>query len=221
MKCVAIIPAAGSGSRFGGAVPKQYLELGGLPVIVHVLKRFASEPRIDHVVVAASADQSSRMREIFGEHGLSATIVAGGVTRQQSVLAGLRSAIESGADLVAVHDSVRPFFTSNLLREVLDAAIEVGGAVPALPVSDTIHRAVGDLIRETLERSTLYAAQTPQCFRAQVLRDCLERAESEGLNGTDEGAVVARYGHAVRLVAGEVHNIKITTPDDLFLAARL
>lgn len=221
MKCVAIIPAAGSGTRFGGVVPKQYLELGGKPIIVHVLNRFASAPRIDGIVVAAGSDQFDRLRELLARERIAATVVEGGATRQQSVLAGLKEAIGAGAGVVAVHDSVRPLFSQKLLDETLDAAIDAGGAVPALPVSDTIHRGAGDLIRETLDRSTLYAAQTPQCFRAPLLLECLERAERESLSGTDEGAMVARYGHAVRLVPGEVHNIKITTPDDLFLAERL
>jgi 2-C-methyl-D-erythritol 4-phosphate cytidylyltransferase len=140
--------------------------------------------------------------------------VAGGETRQQSVIRALRAA-EGEYDLVAVHDAVRPFFRLSTFRAVLDAAAEHGAALPALPITDTIHTTRDDFLDLTLDRSTLAAAQTPQCFRFEVLRDVLERAERESAEGTDEAGLAARYGYKVKVIPGDPTNIKITHPEDL------
>jgi 2-C-methyl-D-erythritol 4-phosphate cytidylyltransferase len=201
-----IIPAAGSGARFGGEVPKQYLTLGGRSILDLVIDRFLAITFVDELIVAVAADRREPDRE-------RVRFVAGGSSRQESVSNAL--AVADGFDLVAVHDAVRPFFPTAMVRALLDAAGEVGASVPVLPVTDTIHATRDAEIVATLERSTLVAAQTPQCFRLEILRDVLARAARGGDMGTDEAGLAARYGFSVRVVAGDPMNFKITTREDL------
>jgi 2-C-methyl-D-erythritol 4-phosphate cytidylyltransferase/2-C-methyl-D-erythritol 2,4-cyclodiphosphate synthase len=216
MRVLAIIPAAGSGSRFGGDIPKQFRPLAGKPVLLHVVERFFVDERIAQIVVAVAEPLLANVKQTE-----RARFVAGGPTRQQSVARALEAAGD-GFDVVAVHDAVRPFFASETLHALIDAAGETGGALPALPVSDTIHIVGGDgTIASTPDRDTLAAAQTPQCFRAEVLRDALARAERDGFEATDEAALAARYGHRVRVLPGDPLNFKITLPEDLERAERL
>jgi 2-C-methyl-D-erythritol 4-phosphate cytidylyltransferase/2-C-methyl-D-erythritol 2,4-cyclodiphosphate synthase len=210
-----IIPAAGSGSRFGGDIPKQFLPLAGKPLLLHSVERFFLDERVDQVVVAvaeallANTKQTERAR-----------FVAGGATRQQSVLRALEAAGD-GWDIVAVHDAVRPFFATATFHALLDAAHEVGAAIPALPVSDTIHITRDAVIESTPDRASLAAAQTPQCFRYAILRESLERAAADGIEGTDEAALAARYGHSVRVLPGDPLNFKITHADDMARAEQI
>src|SRR5687768_4447692 len=143
--------------------------------------------------------------------------VAGGETRQQSVIRGLAETRD--ADLIAVHDAARPLFSEATFHAVVAAARETGAALPVVPVTDTIHLMSDDAtIVETLDRSMLAAAQTPQCFRADVLRDVLVRAQLEGIEGTDEAGLAARFGYTVKAVPGDPRNLKITVPEDLAIA---
>ena len=213
-RILVIIPAAGFGTRFGGEIPKQFLPLAGKPILQHVVERFLAHPDVKRVMVAV-ADQL--LPVVSQEAGERVQFVAGGGTRQESVSRAM-SAAEEDFDLVAVHDSVRPFFADTTFRAVLEAAAEFGAALPAIPLPDTIHTIRGEEIDLTLDRSSLIAAQTPQCFRFGVLRDVLERAEADGESGTDEAGLAARYGVKVKIVKGDSINFKITTPDDLALA---
>lgn len=214
MRILVIIPAAGTGSRFGGEVPKQFQPLAGKPILQHVVERFLFHEDVARIMVAVpdalmpAVSQSGSDRVLF---------VAGGETRQESVTRAFRAAGE-GFDVVAVHDAVRPFFADATFRTVLEAALESGAALPATPVADTIHTTRQGVIDLTLDRSTLVAAQTPQCFRYDVLRDVLDRAENDTAEATDEAGLAARLGVPVRVVPGDSINFKITRPDDLALA---
>ena len=212
MSVAVLIPAAGSGSRFGGDIPKQFRLLGGKPILQRVVERFLVHERVGHIVVAVAemlideAMQTDRVR-----------YVAGGATRQQSVsnaLAGI-----GDEDLVAVHDAVRPFFTYGTFGALLDAAAAHGAAFPGVPVADTIHHVRDDIIVQTPDRQSLVAAQTPQCFRTAILRDVLARAAGD--DATDEAGLAARFGYDVRVVAGDAMNFKITRPEDLAMAERM
>jgi 2-C-methyl-D-erythritol 4-phosphate cytidylyltransferase len=215
MSVLVIIPAAGSGSRFGGEIPKQFLPLAGKPLLLHSVERFFLDERVDQVIVAvaeallANTKQTERAR-----------FVAGGATRQQSVLRALEAAGD-GFELVAVHDAVRPFFATVTFHALLDAAHESGAAIPALPVNDTIHITRGDIIEATPDRALLAAAQTPQVFRYDILREALERALADGIEGTDEAALATRYGHAVRVLPGDPMNFKITHAADMERAEKI
>ncbi len=209
---VVIIPAAGTGSRFGGQLPKQFQPLAGKPVLQHVIERFLVDEAVDRVVVPVA-------EQLLGgvKNSERVTFVAGGETRQQSVI---RALAEVGdAELIAVHDAARPLFSPAILHAVIDAAREVGAALPVVPVADTIHVMTNEAtVASTLDRSMLAAAQTPQCFRAAILLDVLARAEREGLEGTDEAGLAARFGYTVKAVPGDPRNLKITVPEDLAIA---
>ena len=209
---VVIIPAAGTGSRFGGQLPKQFQPLAGKPVLQHVIERFLVDEAVDRVVVPVA-------EQLLGgvKNSERVTFVAGGETRQQSVI---RALAEVGdAELIAVHDAARPLFSPAILHAVIDAAREVGAALPVVPVADTIHVMTHEAtVASTLDRSMLAAAQTPQCFRAAILLDVLARAEREGLEGTDEAGLAARFGYTVKAVPGDPRNLKITVPEDLAIA---
>ncbi|MDP9193677.1 MAG: 2-C-methyl-D-erythritol 4-phosphate cytidylyltransferase [Acidobacteriota bacterium] len=212
MTIAVIIPAAGIGSRFGGELPKQFHPLAGKPLIQHVVERFLLDENVSRVIVPiaeillASVKNSERI-----------VWVAGGETRQQSVIRGLAETRD--AELIAVHDAARPLFSEATFHAVVAAAREFGAALPVVPVTDTIHLMSNDaMIVETLDRSMLAAAQTPQCFRADVLRDVLVRAQLEGIEGTDEAGLAARFGYTVKAVPGDPRNLKITVPEDLVIA---
>ena len=220
MQTTVVIPAAGSGSRYGSQIPKQYLLLHGRPVIAHVIDRFfRAGDLVAEIIVCVAADQLALMQEI-AEHNRwgNVRLIAGGETRLQSVANGVRAAAKRGGELVAVHDAVRPFFRLSTLRKLLDAATERGGAVPALPVIETLHRIRDGVVAETPDRSEWVAAQTPQCFRLSLLNDVLQRAIDENRAATDEAGLVAQSGHEVVFVEGDPHNIKITRPEDLYSA---
>jgi len=217
MSILVIIPAAGSGTRIGGDVPKQFRPLfGGRTILRFVIDRFLGFPDVTRIVVPVSTEWLSRMQqELTGDR---VQVVAGGETRQESVRRGLLAAEGSEFDVVAVHDAVRPFVSVDLFNAVIEAAHQDGAALPAVPVTDTIHGVHNGTIAATLDRRDLVAAQTPQCFRPQLLREVLERAAAEGVKGTDEAGLAARYGFTVRVVAGDPGNFKITRPEDLELA---
>ena len=211
---VVIVPAAGTGSRFGGQIPKQFLTLGGKPIIQHVVERFLLDDFVSRVIVPVSELLLASVRQ-----GATDRIswVAGGDTRQQSVIRGVAEA--GGAEIIAVHDAARPLFSADLFHAVVEGARQFGAALPVVPVSDTIHVMNEDAtVASTLDRSMLGAAQTPQAFRAGLLREVLERAQREGIDGTDEAGLTARFGHKVHAVPGDPRNLKITLPEDLEIA---
>lgn len=212
MSIAVIVPAAGTGSRFGGQLPKQFQTLAGKPVIQHVIERFLLDENVSRVIVPvaeqllASVSNSDRVR-----------FVHGGETRQQSVINGMAEVED--AELIAVHDAARPLFSTQIFHAVVAAAREYGAALPIVPVTDTIHVMNEDAtVKETLDRSMLGAAQTPQCFRAEILREIFARAEKEGLAGTDESGLAVRFGHTVKGIPGDPRNLKITVPEDLAIA---
>lgn len=213
-RCSVVIPAAGSGTRFGSETPKQFLLLGGRAVIAYTIRRFVESPRVDRVVVSASPDRHDTLRTIIAsERWTNVSVVAGGETRQESVLRGLE-ALPADVSLVAVHDAVRPFFSASLFESLVDAAEEHGASLPVLELTDTLHRVEDGFIVESPDRSHFGLAQTPQCFRLELLRDVLTRATKEGFTATDEAGAARRFGHTVRAIRGEAGNFKITHQDD-------
>jgi 2-C-methyl-D-erythritol 4-phosphate cytidylyltransferase len=212
MSIVVIVPAAGTGSRFGSGVPKQFQPLAGKPLIQHVIERFLLDSVVDRVVVPVAEMLLSNVT-----NSERVTFVAGGESRQQSVIRGLAAADD--AELIAVHDAARPLFSSMMFHAVIDAAREFGAALPVVPVADTIHVMNDDAtVARTLDRAQLGAAQTPQCFRAEILRDVLARAARENVEGTDEAGLAAQFGYTVKAVPGDPRNLKITVPEDLAIA---
>jgi 2-C-methyl-D-erythritol 4-phosphate cytidylyltransferase len=215
MSVVVIVPAAGSGSRFGGDIPKQFRTLGGKPIIQRVVERFLLDERVARIVVPIAEVLVATVKPMP-----RVTFVAGGATRQQSVTRGLEAAGDD-VEIVAVHDAVRPFFATETFHRAIDAAREHGAAFPAIPLTDTVHIVNGDRVMSTPDRRNLVAAQTPQCFRIDILRDVLARATREGDDASDEAGLAAKYGYDVRAVAGDPMNFKITRAEDLDLAERM
>ncbi len=212
----------------GGDVPKQFVTLGGLPILVHSLLALEGADSVAGIVlVVPAADREHCQREIVTRHGFTKVtrIVAGGPERQDSVRLGLES-IREEADLILVHDAVRPFLTADMIARVLARAAEWGAAVVAIPMRDTVKQAGEDgLVARTVDRRGLWLAQTPQAFRIEVLREAHRKAHLEGYRATDDAQLVEWLGRPVALVEGSGENIKITRPEDLaigeaILAAR-
>jgi len=218
---VAIVVAAGKGTRLGGDRPKQFLQLAGVPVIIHTLKQFERSKRINEVIMVLPAEDTAGFESLAQKFELSKVrrIVAGGSTRAQSVRNGLAAIVD--AEIVAVHDGVRPLVTPEEIDEVVGAAERGGAAILTAPVADTIKRVESDRIVETVSRAELRRALTPQCFQFEVLKrayEQLDELESAGVEITDESFLVERLGLKIVSVAGSARNIKITNADDIALA---
>lgn len=216
---VAIVPAGGLGSRMGRRLPKQYLTLGGAPLIVHTVRALARS--VEGVVVVAPAGRIEATRRLLARHRVPRVlaVVAGGAERQDSVWRGLGT-LPEGARWVIVHDAVRPFVTPDLIRRVLAAAVAHGAAICGIQVRDTVKRVKEGLAQSTLDRDGLWLAQTPQAFRRELLWEAHDKARRDGYTGTDDAALVERLGVAVAVVAGSPQNVKITTREDLASARR-
>lgn len=215
---VALIVASGRGHRFGGDRAKQYLPLAGRPILRHSLTAFARHPRIDAVRAVIHPEDESRYEDAVDGLDLLPP-VAGGPSRQDSVLLGLESLVEAPPDLVLIHDGVRPLIGAPLIDRVLDALSAGPAVLPALPVTDTLKRAERGFVSGTVERAGLYRAQTPQGF---AFTDILNAHRSlRGAAMTDDTALAAAIGLPVAIVPGEEDNLKITEPADLARAERL
>lgn len=212
----AVVAAGGAGRRFGGAVRKQYLEIGGEPVLLRAIRPFLEHPRVARVVVVLPAADAGDPPSWLA--ALPVEIVAGGAERGDSVLAGLLRVPEA-LPLVLVHDGARPFVTRELIDRVLAGCTGGRGAVAALPVTDTLKRADPEgRITHTLDRTGLWRAQTPQGFpRAGLLLAC-RSARDAGAAATDDAALFERYAGPVDVVSGDPANLKVTLPEDLPLA---
>ncbi|CAK9885844.1 MAG: 2-C-methyl-D-erythritol 4-phosphate cytidylyltransferase [Candidatus Erwinia impunctatus] len=215
----AIVPAAGIGSRMGNTIPKQYLQIAGKTVIEHAVDRLRSHPAITRIIIALSAEDHYFSRLPLADDP-AITLVTGGNTRADSVMAGLQ--IVAAAPWVLVHDAARPCLHHDDLTALLrlTGCSEVGGILAA-PVRDTIKRAEADqsVIAHTVPREALWHALTPQLFPGALLFQCLQRALNNGVTVTDEASALEYCGYRPQLVSGRNDNIKITCPEDLALAA--
>ncbi len=217
----AIIVGAGRGERMGG-VDKVFAPLGGRPILAHSTAAFQASPLIRSIVVVLNERNVEQGRALVreGRWDKVVAVITGGARRQDSTRAGI--AALPGCDLVAVHDAARPFVTTELIRRGVEAATARGAAVAAMPVKETIKRVRDDgLILDTPPRETLWAAQTPQFARRVALARALDRAQERGQTLTDEAAALEAAGEPVTVFTGAYTNIKVTTPEDLILAAAL
>jgi 2-C-methyl-D-erythritol 4-phosphate cytidylyltransferase len=239
MKVVVIIPAAGLGTRMA-PVPvgakgkqkksppsKQFTELGGTPILIHTLRKFAALEAVNEIWIALREGEIAEFRVRLESEAkdvikTKVELVVGGEHRQQSVEHALQAIAAAADDIVLVHDAVRPLVTREIIREVIDAAKKYGAAIAGLPAVDTVKQvertAQGALIKATLPRAGIVMAQTPQGFRYGVIKKAFDEASADGFLGTDEASLVERSGHDVAVVMGSPRNIKITTPADMELA---
>jgi len=234
MKVVVIIPAAGLGTRMApttgprakkAAPSKQFTELGGTPILLHTLRKFAASPEVSEIYVALRKNEIAPFRARLEREDIldkKVNVVEGGEHRQQSVANAIAVVSAAADDVVLVHDAVRPFVTAEIIRAVIQAAKKYGAAIAGLPAVDTVKQvertAEGAVITATLPRERVVMAQTPQGFRYSVIKKAFDEARADGFIGTDEAALVERSGHPVAVVMGSPQNIKITTPADLELA---
>lgn len=223
---VAIIPAAGSGTRLGGNLPKQFLPLAGIPIIFHTLLRFEICQDIDVIAIALPVSDIVEMGDAISERAFHKPfhLVPGGKERSDSILNALEAVEGLNPEIVVVHDAVRPFISTSDITSVINRAKDVGAAVMAIPTVDTIKEVENGLITRTLDRRKIYRAQTPQAFRYDLLlkanlaaRD--DRVPSELL--TDDSLLVERIGAPIAIVEGSPDNIKITTQEDFKLAEKM
>lgn len=210
MNCTAIILAAGASSRMKGT-DKQLLSVGGVPVIVRSVLNFQNTPEVSEIIVAAKAELCQEIKELCESAGVTKlkVVCAGGETRGKSAQAAFYHAGET--DVTLIHDGARPFAFAELISEVINSAYEYGGAIAAVPVTDTIKCVKDGLVESTPERSFLYGAQTPQGFRTELYRKML----SQGGDFTDDSQLAEALGIKVKIVTGSYDNIKITTPEDI------
>jgi len=215
---VAVVPAAGQSTRMGGTARKQYLTLGGVPLLVLSLKVLQRIESIREIILSVpESDRDYCWREIVNPFGLGKVthIVAGGQRRQDSVRNGL-FAISDPPDLVLVHDGVRPFIQEDVVKNGISRAEQTGAVVVAIPIHDTVKRVDAQRrIQETLNREGLWQIQTPQIFRYDWLVEAHQHALQENWDVTDDAALIERKGYSVSVVEGSCMNIKITRPDDL------
>lgn len=219
-KVSVIIPAAGSGSRIGGAVKKQFLLLGTKPVLVHTLQRFEQCPDVDEVAVAVPEEAIVETEKLVKQYRLHKVhrVVAGGMKRQDSVFYALRRLTLHDSDIVLVHDGVRPFIEPKRISQLIQSCREYDAAVLAVQPKDTIRRSNGgEFFNQMLDRSALWLVQTPQAFKAGLFRRAFELARQEKFYSTDDAALVERLGVKVKIIEGSYDNIKITTKEDLEL----
>jgi 2-C-methyl-D-erythritol 4-phosphate cytidylyltransferase len=224
-RIAAIIPAAGLGTRMGADVPKQFLELDGVPLVIFALRRIVSCSAITDLFISTRADDIVSLQNTVAKAGLGlpARVVHGGDTRQQSVANALAQ-VDSNTEIVLVHDAVRPFVTKQINRVITEARTR-GAAILGIPAIDTVKEVKRTslpedmaLITATIPRERVVLAQTPQAFHYSLLRDAFKKAQQDGITGSDESSIVERYGHDVFVVLGSQRNLKITRPGDMDLA---
>ncbi len=236
MKVVAIIPAAGLGTRMApmpGAKDKkphpskQFTELAGTPILIHTLRKFVAVESIHEIWVALRESEIPGFRERLKTEfrdvlTKKVELVIGGEHRQQSVEHALKAIQADPDDIVLVHDAVRPLVTAEIIQEVIEAAQKYGAAIAGLPAVDTVKQvertAEGAIIKATIPRASVVLAQTPQGFRYSVIKKAFDEASADGFIGTDEASLAEHSGHEVAVVMGSSKNIKITNPGDMELA---
>jgi 2-C-methyl-D-erythritol 4-phosphate cytidylyltransferase len=204
----------------GGSVPKQFLALGGQPIILHALLVLQHSPVIDEVILAVPQSELEYcLTEIVARHHFTKVtkVVPGGKERQDSVRHALEQ-VHEDIEIVLVHDAVRPFLTDRMVEEVVTVARTKGAAIVALPMKDTVKQVGADrVIERTVDRQTLWLAQTPQAFRRDWLLEAHRKAHAEGVRATDDAYLVEWFGHPVSVVEGSGDNIKITRPEDMMI----
>ncbi|MGD0923058.1 MAG: 2-C-methyl-D-erythritol 4-phosphate cytidylyltransferase, partial [Terriglobia bacterium] len=216
MSVLAIIPAAGTGVRMGGATPKQFLSLEGVPIFVHTLRKFVAADAIDEIILALRPEDMERTQaDVDREHfAKPVRLVCGGDTRQETVARALAEA-SPATELVVVHDAVRPFIEGEMIQRVVEAARKDGAVILGIPSVDTVKQVERYSILGTIPRERIVLAQTPQAFRYSIIQEAFARAAEDGFNGTDESSLVERLGTTVTVLMGSDRNIKITKPSDL------
>jgi len=217
-----LLLAAGRGTRLGQVTPKQFLPLGRHEIIVYSLYAFQESALVGQIGVVVDGQWKEHVEELAEKYHFDKVsfIIEGGGTRQESSRKGVE-ALGEDVNIVLIHDGARPFVSQGLIERVVAGVEDAGACVPALPVYDTIKVAEGGLVKETLKRESLFAVQTPQGFRKELIEEAHRVAVEENFLVSDDAALVERIGKPVKIVEGDPLNIKITTAEDLILAERI
>jgi 2-C-methyl-D-erythritol 4-phosphate cytidylyltransferase len=225
-RIAAILPAAGLGTRMGAETPKQFLELDGVPIVILSLRRIASCELVTDLIVATRADEVAKLEERIRREKFEqpVRVVRGGDSRQETVARAL-DVVPNDAELVAVHDAVRPFVTREQIARVIEEARHCSAAILGIPAMDTVKEVKRAslpedvaLITATIPRERVVLAQTPQVFATKLLKKAFASAQADGVSASDEAGLIERLGHDVHVVLGSERNIKITKPADMELA---
>ncbi|AUO12045.1 2-C-methyl-D-erythritol 4-phosphate cytidylyltransferase [Priestia megaterium] len=218
MKYEIIVLAAGQGKRMKAGRNKQFLTIQNVPLIIHTLQKFEQDPWCSGIVLVVNEKEVEIFEELLTEYPIQKvqSLTVGGDERQHSVYNGLKSLKQ--AQMVLIHDGARPFVQQNTIHELVEKAASDKAAVLAVPVKDTIKRVEQGTVIETVERSSLWAIQTPQAFLFDVVMDAHEKAKTNEYLGTDDASLVEKAGQKVSIVEGNYDNIKLTTPEDLLYA---
>lgn len=223
-KTAAVIAAAGMGTRMGSHIPKQFLKIGGEPILLKTVRAFCANEAVDYIFVVTNREYVAQCQKMKEDYGLEkvVSIVEGGKERQDSVYCALQEVNRRrpGVEYVLIHDGARPFVSQETIEDVIAAAAKTGAAVACVPVKNSIRQGEGTDSRN-VERKHLYAVQTPQGFKKAILMEAYERAFAEGWYGTDDASLVERMGQPVELVMGRYDNIKITTKEDMPMESRV
>ena len=223
MSVSVIIPAAGFGERMGASISKQFLLLADKPILVHTLERFQSSPLVDEIIIATQPASFPTIELMRSEYGLTKVKapVEGGERRQDSIANALKF-VDATADIIVVHDAVRPFVHLRAIEQSIETARYYGASIIAVRAKDTMKLAATDgRVERTLNRSSLWSVQTPQSFRRELLLTAYDHAAQHNIAATDDSYLVEQTGVSPIIVEGSYENIKITTPDDLLLAELL
>ncbi|QUH19843.1 2-C-methyl-D-erythritol 4-phosphate cytidylyltransferase [Alkaliphilus sp. B6464] len=220
LKTSAIIVAAGKGRRMGREYNKQYILLGNKPIVAHTIEVFEDSSLIDEIILVVGKGEVDLIKQIIiDKYNFKKviSIVEGGDRRQDSVYNGLR-AIGNNCNIVLIHDGARPFITDSIIEEGIDVANKTGACIAAVPVKDTIKVSNESMdVVNTPNRETLWAVQTPQVFKYQLVMDAYEKLQNSNIEATDDAMIIERLGYTVKIIKGSYENIKITTPEDLIL----
>ncbi len=219
MKVKVIIPASGSGERFGSKIPKQFLKIEGKEIIALTLEKFNSIKLIDEIIISTKPEYFVRISTILKKYNLRkvSKIVEGGKRRQDSVYNALITSESEDDDMILVHDAVRPFISKKKIKELIITAMKYKCVIPGLPVAETVKIVDGkNYVTETIDRNNVRTIQTPQVFRFDILRKSFEKAYSEKFTGTDEAAIAENAGYKIKVIDGEKANVKITYREDVF-----
>lgn len=220
MKCSVIIPAGGVGKRFGSNIPKQFVEINEVPVLIRTIRIFEEIDEVESIVIPVHSQWFTYTKEIINKFGIKKVkdVVVGGIERQDSVANAIHSKHVEDSDIILIHDAVRPFVSSKLVRKIIETAEETGAVIPATKLKDSIkEKTAHDIVVKTIDRSKLCNVQTPQGFWYDILLKAYTEASKASFVGTDSSSLVEFIGYKVTVIEGEDSNIKITTPFDLKL----
>ena len=221
-RCLTIIAAGGNGQRVGGTIPKQYINLNDKPIVTHCIETFEKSSKIDGIIIVVASEYYEIMLRIIKQNSFKKiiSVVEGGKTRQESVFNALELKECAQYDFILVHDAARPFVSLDIIDSVVNNIVETGCVVPVVAVKDTIKVIEKNGEVSTPNRSSLYAAQTPQGFYSEILLKAHKQAKNDGFEGYDDSVLTERIGVKTKLIEGSDSNIKITTKEDLNYAKK-